>query len=108
MISIAITRGADGDIRAFTARNHGASDVCAAVSLLVINTVNSIEALTDTAFSCDYKDDGGFIRFSLTDAPAREAGLLLDAMLLGLRSVAEQYADEIKLDIISEIENERK
>ena len=67
------------------------------MSMLVINTVNSIEALTGESFTCDYKEDGGFIRFALSSAPGRESSLLLDAMVLGLRSVKERYGNEIKL-----------
>lgn len=97
MISIEIVRGADGRINAFTARNHGASDVCAAVSLMVQNTVNSIEALTGDAFTCDYNENGGFIRFALTGEYGRETEVLLDSMLLGLRSVKQQYKQEVAI-----------
>ena len=98
MIKLEITRDAQGGLTAFTVRNHGASHVCAAVSLLVLNTVNAVEALTNAKFSCDHAPEGGFIAFALQSArdtaPGREAGLLLDAMLLGLTSVKEQYPQD--------------
>ncbi len=86
------------NIVAFTVENHGRSDVCAAVSLFVLNTVNSIEALTDEPFACDYNEDGGFIDFKLTDPPASDgAKLLLNSMMLGLNGVKTEYPLEIKI-----------
>ena len=86
-----------GQFTAFTVKNHGDSYVCSAVSMLVLNTVNCIEALTEQAFDCDYDNDGGYIRFALTAPRLDGAGILLDAMLFGLKSVQEQYPDEIIL-----------
>ena len=87
----------DGKATAFTVTSHGESYVCGAVSMLVLNTVNSIEALTGQDFDCSYDDDGGYIRFALKGPRNDGAGLLLDAMLLGLKSVQEQYPGEINL-----------
>ena len=53
MILAGVTKDADGKITAFTVQNHGESYVCSAVSMLVLNTVNSIEALTGQQFDCD-------------------------------------------------------
>ncbi len=98
MISFKASRGKNGSLVGFTVKNHGRSDVCAAVSLFVLNTVNSIEALTDEPFKCDYKEEGGFIDFKLTEPPAgAEAKLLLDSMELALNGLKEQYPSEIKL-----------
>lgn len=97
MIFVELVRGTQGQWEAFTAKNHGSSEACAAVSLMVLNTVNSIEALTEQAFTCDYNEEGGFIRFALKEPCEPEAALLLDAMLLGLKSVKQQYPKELTL-----------
>jgi uncharacterized protein YsxB (DUF464 family) len=98
MIKFRASTGADGGITAFTVENHGRSDVCAAVSMFVLNTVNSIEALTDEAFRCDYKEEGGYISFAVAEPPAgRECRLLLDAMMLGLNGIKEEYPSEIEI-----------
>jgi len=102
MIDANIIRNNAGQTVGFTVENHGETHVCAAVSMLVINTVNSIEALTKLGkdgFFCDYKEEGGFITFSLKDQINRntEAGLLLDALVLGLCSVSEQHPDEVSV-----------
>ena len=102
MISVTISRNPAGRIYGFSVLNHSKSDVCAAVSLLTLNTVNSIEALTDETFNCDYNPEGGFLQVELPrvkeglESPS--AGLLLDAMALGLHSVKENYSNEIEIE----------
>ncbi len=99
MILFKASRDGDGNLIGFTVKNHGRSDVCAAVSLFVLNTVNSIEALTNEPFKCDYKEEGGFIDFKLTEPPAgKEAKLLLDSMTLALNGLKEQYPTEVHLN----------
>ncbi|MCL1845381.1 MAG: ribosomal-processing cysteine protease Prp [Defluviitaleaceae bacterium] len=100
MINAKIVRAADGKIIGFTVENHGESTVCAAVSMLVLNTVNSIYKFTKDKFTCDYNEkEGGFITFSLTNPDAQTDGirLLLDAMHLGLTSAKAEYPNEIEL-----------
>ena len=101
MIDVEIHRSA-GQSVGFTVKNHGTSHVCAAVSMLVINTVNSIESLTRlgaSGFACKHEDAGGFITFSLNKSSPRdaEAGLLLDALVLGLCSVRDEHPSEISV-----------
>lgn len=100
MINAKILRDADGKIIGFTVENHGESFVCASVSMLVINTVNSIERFTKDSFTCDYNEtDGGFLTFSLTNPAARtnDTDILLNAMHLGLTSAQEEHPDEIEI-----------
>jgi len=102
MINVRIYRNNEKQAIGFTVKNHGESLVCAAVSMLVINTVNSITSLTslsESDFRCDYNEGGGFITFFLNETTERDygAGLLLDAMVLGLESVTEQHPKEVEL-----------
>jgi len=99
VINAKIVRDSGGKIIGFTVENHGESIVCAAVSMLVLNTVNSIEMLTEDNFSCDYNENGGFLTFSLTDPSNRTdgIGILLDAMFLGLSSAQAEYPKEIEI-----------
>ena len=95
MISVTIRRNKKGRIYGYTVQDHGETDVCAAVSLLTLNTANSIEALTQEIFNCEYDPEGGFLQLELPrvmeghDSP--QADLLLEAMALGLRAVEENY-----------------
>jgi uncharacterized protein YsxB (DUF464 family) len=97
MISVTVERGPLGKVNAFTVENHGTGLVCAAVSILTLNTVNSIEALTRQAFTCEYDENGGFLQFKAGAALSRSAGLLLESMMLGLHSIQAQYPGEIEI-----------
>ena len=82
-------------------KNHGDTHVCAAVSMLTINTVNSIEKLTTLKdFDVKWDENGGYLEFKLRDGSFRNtgAGLLLDALVLGLTDVAQEYPSDILLD----------
>ena len=71
---------------------EGQDIVCAAISVLVINTMNAIEAFTDDETSLVSDEISGKIDFLVKGNPSKEALLLLDAMLLGLEDMAD---DEI-------------
>jgi len=104
MIKATITRDKIGNISGFTVTNHGDSLVCAAVSMLVLNTVNSLEAFAEDDFHCDYNEEGGFLAFALKNPATGSccAQTLLNALALGLSSTNEQYAGSIKIrNIIS-------
>ena len=93
MISVTVRRS-EGRVCAFEVVNHGKSDVCAAVSLLAFNTVNSIEALTEETFTGDYDPEGGYLQWirgedSFCKEADSGADLLLEAMMLGLKSLLE-------------------
>ena len=80
---------------------EGEDIVCAAISALVINTINSIEAFTEDDFQVDVNEETADIRFSLKESPSRECLLLLNSLILGLQRMEdEQYTDFI--DIIFE------
>ncbi len=74
--------------------DHGQDIVCAAVSVLVINTFNSIEQFTDDAFSMEAAEDGGYMNMTFTGMLSDKAKLLIDSMLLGLDEIQKQYGDE--------------
>ncbi|MCL1787769.1 MAG: ribosomal-processing cysteine protease Prp [Defluviitaleaceae bacterium] len=103
MIRATILHNRAGEAVGFAVKNHGDPVVCAAVSMLTLNTVNSIEkltALTRQDFNCFWNDDGGFIVFALKRSSLRStgAGLLLDALVLGLYDVSTQYPNDIQFD----------
>ncbi|MDO4307766.1 MAG: ribosomal-processing cysteine protease Prp [Eubacteriales bacterium] len=79
----------------FTSSGHagyaeeGQDIVCAAVSALIINTVNSLEAFTDDSIEAEEKD--GYVSFHFMK-PATERGtLLMDSLVLGLTDIAHSY-----------------
>ena len=70
---------------------RGRDIVCSAISMLVINTFNSIEQFTDDQFSGQASPDGGHIQMSFDHENSSELRLLLDSMILGLKEVEKQY-----------------
>ena len=104
MIYAEIRKCSQGSITGFRITSHGEGKACAAVSMLAINTVNSIELFTEDDIACEYNEaEGGYLNFALAPGPASEgASLLLRVLELGLRSVRESYPGEIQIETISE------
>jgi uncharacterized protein YsxB (DUF464 family) len=105
MIHVTIYRNKRKEYTGFKTYGHaGFSDegqdiVCAAASVLIINTVNAIEKFTEDRTSLVSDDAEGVIDYSLKDKPSKEAKLLLDTMVLGLVEMSddENYAEYIDL-----------
>lgn len=97
MTTITITKSKTGEYKNVTCKGHagyadsGSDIVCSAVSLLVINTVNSLELLTNTQADVTSSEEKGIIKCSFKEAPDEGGKLLLDSMVLGLRNVADEY-----------------
>jgi hypothetical protein len=74
----------------------GRDIICAGVSALVINTVNSIEALTDAQYQLDTDETSGLIDFTLQGQADHDhdTALLLKSMILGLQGIQTDYGDE--------------
>ena len=96
MTSITVIKE-ENQVLAFTCNGHagyanGSEDiVCAAISILVFTTINSIESFTDTVPIVEMEEETGYIHCSFEDTITKEAALLIDSMLLGLSQIQEQY-----------------
>ena len=95
MIRVTIYKNEQHQCVGFEAHGHagfseeGQDIVCAAVSVLTINTLNAIEKFADDRTSLVSDESKGLIDYRLKGNPTREAKLLLDAMVLGLEEIAE-------------------
>ena len=93
MITVKVFVDSDGEHRGFRISGHagygeaGEDIVCAAVSALAQNTINSIEAFTEDAIS--YSVDDGYLDCSLDGTVSAESKLLLNSLILGLESVRD-------------------
>ena len=79
---------------------EGYDIICAAVSVLVVNAVNSIETFTDDKFAA--REDHGIVELILEGSVSDKTTLLLDSMILGLRDIQTQYGNEfirLKIDL---------
>ena len=74
--------------------NVGEDIVCSAVSVLVINTINSIEVYTDAEFDIETEEETGLIAFRLKDPANHDETLLIDSMILGLQGIQNDYGKE--------------
>ena len=57
----------------------------------VINTINSIERLTNCQMTVTSEEENGMIKCCFPQKPDAGGRLLLDSMILGLQSIAEEY-----------------
>jgi hypothetical protein len=69
----------------------------------VINTVNSIESLTDARYRLDTDETSGLIDFTLLGQADHDTALLLRSMILGLRGIQTDYGDEYLVLNIKEV-----
>ena len=70
---------------------YGKDIVCAGVSALVINTINSIEEFTEDKFSCAQDEKSGLVEFIIVSEVSKESALLMDALFLGLENIQHDY-----------------
>ncbi|MCM1125087.1 MAG: ribosomal-processing cysteine protease Prp [Lachnospiraceae bacterium] len=97
MTTITITKSQNGNYKQMTCSGHagyadaGEDIVCAAISMLVINTINSLEALTDTKMQVHTAEESGTIDLKFQEDLSSDGRLLMDSLVLGLKSVVKQY-----------------
>ena len=75
---------------------EGKDIVCAAVSVLTLNLANSIERFCDDSFIVD-SDDGYF--YLNLNYRSEKSGVLLDACILGLMDIGEEYCNYININL---------
>ena len=71
--------------------DSGQDIVCSAISMLVINSINAMETLAGERMDVTADEREGRIAVSFPDAVNEKSQLILDTMVLGLKSVQEQY-----------------
>ena len=93
----------NGDYSSFICKGHAGYDdmgkdiVCSAVSMLVINTGNSLEKLTDNRVK---GSDDGSLSWDFLDPPDEKGELLMDSLILGLKTISSKYGkDYLRLTI---------
>jgi uncharacterized protein YsxB (DUF464 family) len=109
MIKVSIYKNAENLITGISLSGHadyseyGSDVVCAAVSALVINTINSIEHFTSDRFELNQDENKGYIEFHIISEISNNTNLLLNSLVLGLQGIKEEYTDKyIRLDQVRE------
>ena len=99
-VEVTIQRNAEGRYTGFYTYGHaffapsGKDIVCAAISVLIINTVNSIETFTDADAADSSNEEEGIVIFRMGN-PADEKGqLFMQSLILGLENIQSQYGEK--------------
>ena len=99
MIRFKVWRSAD-QYKGFETSGHagyaedGDDIICSAVSVLTINTINSIEEFTEDAYQVEQAEDGGYLRVLFPEDLSDRAGLLMDSLILGIKSIQADYGND--------------
>ena len=103
MTDITIQKNSRGWYKGFKCDGHagfaeyGQDIVCAALSVLTINTINSIEAFAGDLIDVSSDEDKGIITCSFRNRTGNisdEATLLMKSYELGVNGIYEQYVKE--------------
>lgn len=101
MTKVSIYKNKSGEYVKFTCEGHagyadyGKDIVCAAISILVINTVNSLEEITKEAIQAEADEEAGRISCTFLKQPLKETSVaLMDSLILGLGQIEAQYGKQ--------------
>ncbi len=103
MIEVVFYKTKEKEYRGFNCLGHagyaasGEDIVCAAVSALVINTVNSIRNFTDEKIRLVTNEEEGLIQLMFEEAPGHDASLLMNSLYLGLSSIQDGNKEYIHM-----------
>ena len=110
MTKITFYRTAAGEYQGFVCDGHagyadaGEDIVCAAISVLVINTVNSLEQIAAEPMEVESEAEKGKIRCRFVQQPLKETSeALMDSLVLGLTHIVEQYGEKYCKLIFKEV-----
>ena len=76
----------------------GEDIVCAGISVLAINFINSVEKFTDDKFQLNTNQDGGFIDFKFCEYPSSKSQLLAKSLVMGLEDLFTENKDFISIE----------
>ena len=79
---------------------EGYDIICSAVSALTVNTINSIETLTEDEMKVEQAQEGGYLKLDLLGRASDETCILMNSLVLGLQMIEENYGSEfVKVQI---------
>lgn len=100
MTRITIFKNRNQEFLGFTCLGHagyadeGEDIVCAGISALVINTVNSLSAYTGERFETDSDEESGEITLRFLSPAEHDADLLMKSLVLGLQGIQSTYGND--------------
>lgn len=107
MIRVTVVKNGD-TYKSIESKGHadfsafGKDIVCAAASVLIINTLNGIDQFSDTKMDVT-SEESGYLKAVFPDGCDEKAQVLLDSMVLGLTQIEKQYGKRyLSIDIQEE------
>ena len=97
MIRVSFLKNEENILDGFELKGHagfaesGNDIICAAVSALVFNTINSVEQFTSLDFVIEQDEKKGHIYFRLKEKPDHDTQLLISSLMLGLDEIQKTY-----------------
>ncbi|MCR4851406.1 MAG: ribosomal-processing cysteine protease Prp [Lachnospiraceae bacterium] len=71
--------------------DYGKDIICASISVLIINTINSIEEFCEDSFDLTENEDKGILGIELKDLTNPDTQLLIKSLKLGLDGICSEY-----------------
>ncbi|REH74615.1 ribosomal-processing cysteine protease Prp [Staphylococcus felis] len=105
MINVDISLNDEGQVTDVIMTGHadfaeyGQDIVCAGATAVLFGSVNAIMGLTSEKPDIDYDDDGGYFHVRTIDTSNEQAQLILQAMIVSLQTIEDEYSDYIKLNL---------
>ena len=103
MINVTFYKDSSHDYKGFKFSGHagyaesGKDIVCAAVSVLVINFVNSVEKLTDDKFNLKQNEKKGLMDFNFSGDISNESKVLMNSLVLGISEIQKENKKYIQI-----------
>ena len=100
MTTITFHKTKSGEYTGFTCSGHAGFDdygkdiVCASISVLIINTINSLEEIVHERMSVKTDEQDGYIACEFKGALKEGSKVLVDSLVLGISQIAKQYGEE--------------
>ena len=94
MITVTVLKK-DGEFNKIESRGHagfaekGQDIICAAVSALMVNAVNSIDTFTEDIIHVS--SAAGYLSLEFIVGPSKDSKLLIDSLMLGLSQIQDSY-----------------
>ena len=102
MTTVTIIQSKDGEYKGFVCAGHagyansGSDIVCAAISVLVINTINSLDQLTKASLDVETEETDGYISCQFKEPLNEAQKLLMDSFVLGIEHGVDGYGSQKK------------
>ena len=103
MINVTFYKDSSHDYKGFKLSGHagyaesGKDIVCAAVSILVINFINSVETYTDDKFDLKQNEKKGLMDFNFSGDISNESKLLMNSLILGITGIYDENEQYIQI-----------